>query len=74
MKVMIWKDKNLLHWQKKFLHKYTNDKNYRKVKDDYHYTGKYRGAAYSIDNLKFSILKSFLWFFTMDQARIIILS
>ena len=40
-----------------FEHKYTNGKNYGKVKDYWHYTGKYRGAAHSICNLKYSIPK-----------------
>ena len=31
------------------------DKNYRKVRDHCHYTGKYRGAAHSICNLKFNV-------------------
>ena len=60
-----------------FEQKYTNDKNYCKVKDHCHYTGKYRGATHSIFNLKYSkrnIPKEFLWFFTMDQTIIIILS
>ena len=43
--------------QKKFEHKYTSDKNYRKVKDHCHYTCKYRGAAHSICNLKYNIPK-----------------
>ena len=30
-------------------------KNYRKVRDHCHYTGKYRGAAHSICNLKFNV-------------------
>ena len=38
-------------------HKYTNNKLFSKVKDHCHYTGKYRGAAYSICNLKYSIPK-----------------
>ena len=33
---------------KKFEHKYTNDKNYCKVKDHGHYPDKYRGDAYSL--------------------------
>ena len=51
------KRQNLLHWQKKFEPKYTNDKKYHKVRDYCHYTGKYRGAARSICNLKYSIPK-----------------
>ena len=37
-----------------FEQKYTNDKNYCKVKGYCHYTGKYRGATHSIFNLKYS--------------------
>ena len=40
-----------------FEHKYPNDKNYRKVKEHCPYTGKYRGTAQSICNLKYSISK-----------------
>ena len=29
--------------------------NYRKVRDHCHYTGKYRGAAHNIWNLKFNV-------------------
>ena len=29
--------------------------NYQKVRDHCHYTGKYRGAAHSICNLKFNV-------------------
>ena len=43
--------------QKIFKNKYTKDKIYRNVKDHCHYTGKYRSAAHSICNLKFSIPK-----------------
>ena len=42
---------------KKFEHKYTNDKNYRKVRDHCYYIGKYRRDTYSICNLKYSIPK-----------------
>ena len=31
------------------------DKNYQKVRDHCHYTGKYRGAAHSICSLKFKV-------------------
>ena len=34
---------------------FTNDKNYRKVRDNWHYTGKYRSAAHSICILKFDV-------------------
>ena len=40
-------------YQKKFVYKYTNEKNHI-VKDHCHYTGKYRGATHSLCNLKFS--------------------
>ena len=34
-----------------------NDKNFRKVKDHCHYTGKYRDAGYSTFNSKYSLAK-----------------
>ena len=44
--------------QKKFKHKYINGKNcYHKVKDHCHYTCKYRDAAHSIFDLKYSTPK-----------------
>ena len=55
-----------------FEHKYTYNKNYCKFKDHCHYTGKGMGTAHSICNLK-CIIPKFLWFFTMDQNKIIIL-
>ena len=33
------------------------DKKYHEVKDDCHYTGKYRGAAHNICNLRYKIPK-----------------
>ena len=42
---------------KKIEHKYNGEKNYCKIKDNFHYTGNYRGAAGSIYNLKCSIPK-----------------
>ena len=41
--------------EKKIPKKFTKDKNYHKVIDHCHYTGKCRGAAHSICNLKFNI-------------------
>ena len=35
----------------------TNDKKYDKVKDHCHYTGKYRGAAHNISNLRYKLPK-----------------
>ena len=42
--------------EKRFLKKFDNDKCYRKRKDHCHLTGKYRGAADSIFNLRFNVL------------------
>ena len=39
----------------KVLKKFGKDKNYQKVRDHCHYTGKYRDAAHSICNLKFNV-------------------
>ena len=39
------------------------DKNYQKVKDHYHYTGKYRGAAHNISNVKFNVSNEISAFF-----------
>ena len=43
--------------KEKFEDKYAKDKRYQKVRDHYHYTCEYRGAAHSISNLKFSVTK-----------------
>ena len=40
-----------------FENKYLKDKKYRKVRDHFHYAGKYRDAAHSICNLKYSVPK-----------------
>ena len=36
-----------------------NNENYSKVRDHYHYTGKFRGAAHSICNLKYKTNSKF---------------
>ena len=38
-----------------FIKKFFKDINYQKVRDYCHFTGKYRGAARSICNLKFNV-------------------
>ena len=43
--------------KEKIENKYLKDKKYLKVKDHFHYTGKYRCAVHSICNLKYSALK-----------------
>ena len=40
---------------KGILEKFANDKNYWNVRDVFHYTVKYRGAAHNICNLKFNV-------------------
>ena len=37
--------------------KYLKDKKHQKVRDHCHYIGEYRGAAYSICNLKYSVTR-----------------
>ena len=39
------RSKSLLYLWNKILKKFAKDKNYRKVRDHCHYTGKYRGTA-----------------------------
>ena len=46
--------------EEKFENKYLKDQKYCKVRDHYHYTGEYRGAAQSIFNLRYSMLKNVL--------------
>ena len=43
--------------KEKFENKYLKDKKYCKVRDHCHYTEGHRGAAHSISNLKYSVLK-----------------
>ena len=41
--------------EKRILKQLSKSMNYWKVRDHYHYTGKYRGAAHSIYNLRFNM-------------------
>ena len=43
--------------KRKLQNKYLKDKKYHKVRDLLHYTGEYRGAAYSICHLKYYVSK-----------------
>ena len=44
----------------KFENKYLEDKKYHKVRDHCHWTEKYRGAAHSTCDLKYSVPKKFV--------------
>ena len=60
--------------KRKFENKYLQNKKYRKIWDDCHYTGEYRGAPLPICNLKCSVSKKVPIVFIKDLAMIIILS
>ena len=47
-------------YKEQFEDTHAKDKKYCKVRDHCHYTGEYRGAPYSICNLKYSVPKKFL--------------
>ena len=52
--------KNAKIWyicKEKFENKHLKDRKYRKIRDHCHYTGEYRGAAHSLCNLKYKVLK-----------------
>ena len=49
------KCKSMLYLQERIIKKLSKSINYRKVSNHCHYTGKYRGAAHSICNLKFNV-------------------
>ena len=60
---------------KRFLKKFANDKNYRKIRDHCYFTGKYRGPALSICNLRFIVPNEIpLQFFITVIIMIITLS
>ena len=48
------RQKNMLYMQKSI---YNNNKKQQKVRDHCHYTGKYRGAAHNICNLRYKVPK-----------------
>ena len=48
---------------KRFIKKFANNKNYRKVRYHCHYTGKHRGAAHRICNLKNNVPNEILLVF-----------
>ena len=50
--------------------KFAKNKNYPKNRSDCHYTGKYRGAAHSVCDLRFNVPNKI----PVDQTAIIILS
>ena len=47
--------KNCCICKEKFENRYLKDKNYCKVRNHCHYTGKYRSAGHNICNLKYSV-------------------
>ena len=49
-----------------FLKKFTNDKDYRKIRDHCHFTGKYRDAAHSTCKNLMSLVKSLYFFITVQ--------
>ena len=62
----------MLHLWKKILKKFADDEIYREVRDHCHFTGKYRGAAHSICNLRFNVPNEV--FVVFHNGSIIILS
>ena len=60
--------------EKRIFRKLSESINYRKVRDHFHYTGKYRGTAHSILDLKFNAPTKSLQFFIKVQTMIIVLS
>ena len=46
---------SMLHLQKKIHKNIAKDNNHEKVRDHCYYTGKYRGAAHNICNLRFNV-------------------
>ena len=57
----------MLHLSKNNFTKLDQNKNYRKVKDNCHYTSKYRNSAFSICNLKVNVLNEISAVFHNDS-------
>ena len=81
MKIFNFKEKKKLPLTNKEYISYHNQENFTfaeimncKVRDHCHYIGKYRGLTQSKYNSNNGNLKIFLWFFTMDQILIVMLS
>ena len=53
--------------RKKFSKRFPNGKSYGKVRDHCHFTGKYRGTAHSICNLRFNLLSKISLVFHKDS-------
>ena len=58
---------------KKNLKKFANDKNYRRVGDHCHFTGKCRSAAHSICNLRFNVTNEISVVFIMSEGQMNVL-
>ena len=59
------RQKNMLYMQKEFDN---NDKKQQKVRDLYHYTGKYRGVAHNICNFRYKVPKEITVVFHNDST------
>ena len=59
------RQKNMLYMQKEFDN---NDKKQQKVRDHYHYTGKYRGVAHNICNFRYKVPKEITVVFHNDST------
>ena len=56
-KISLTKSKNVLHLQKRFSTDDDDNRKHQKVTDHFHYTGKIRGAAHNICNLRYKTSK-----------------
>ena len=63
----------MLYMWEKMLKKLSKSISYCKIRNHCHYTGKYRGAAHSVCNLKFNVPNEIPVVFITAQIMIIIL-